>query len=62
MKLPEKFIPQPLIEWLDRYSSKRIKQLQQQQIKLTWQNIHLQNAVNEINSRQTDKEKAPSDV
>lgn len=59
MKLPEKFIPSALMEWLDRYTTKRINQLKQQNIKNTWRNIHLENVVNDINSR-TQKE-APSD-
>lgn len=58
-KVPERFIPQPLMEWLNKYLTKRIQQLNQQNIKNTWRNIHLENIVNDINSRtQTE---APSD-
>lgn len=58
-KVPERFIPQPLMGWLDRYTTKRINQLKQQNIKNTWRNVYLEKVVNDINSR-TQKE-APSD-
>ena len=58
-KVPERFIPQPLMEWLDRYTTKRINQLKHQNIKNTWRNVHLEKVVNDINSR-TQKE-APTD-
>lgn len=52
MKLPDKFIPSFLMEWLERYTTKRINQLKQQNIKQTWKNTYLQKAVDEINNRQ----------
>lgn len=58
-KVPERFIPQSLMEWLDKYLTKRIQLLNKQNIKNTWRNIYLENVVNDINSR-TQKE-APSD-
>lgn len=58
-KVPEQFIPQFLMEWLDQYTTKRINQLKQQNIKNTWRDVYLQKVVNDINSR-TQKE-APSD-
>lgn len=63
-KLPEKFIPRWLMEWLDHYTTKRINELKQQHIKQVWKNMYLQNAVNEISNRQQNsnqKEKAPSE-
>ena len=60
-ELPEKFIPSPLMNWLSRYLDKRISQLKQQSIKMTWQNMYLQDAVDDIHSRQHGIEKAPSD-
>ena len=60
MRLPEKFIPSALMDLLDRYTTKRIRQLKQQNIKNTWRTIHLENVVNDINIK-TQKE-APSDV
>ena len=58
-RIPQYFIPQFLMKWLDSYLTKRINQLKQQNIKNTWRNIYLKNVVNDINSR-TQKE-APSD-
>ena len=60
MRLPEKFIPSVLMDLLDRYTTRRIRQLKQQNIKNTWRTIHLENVVNDINIK-TQKE-APSDV
>ena len=61
MKLPERFIPQWLMEWLDRYTSKRISQLKQQNIHDTWKKMYLEKAADEIANRQQDTQKAPSD-
>ena len=54
MKLPEEFIPSALMEWLDRYTTKRINQLELQNVKQTWRNVYLQKAVDEISNRQQD--------
>ena len=51
MKLPDKFIPSALMEWLDRYTTKRINQLKQQNVKQTWRNVYLQKAVDDISNR-----------
>lgn len=51
MKLPEKFIPSALMEWLDRYTTKRINQLKQQNIKQTWRNKFLVDATKEFTNR-----------
>lgn len=59
MKLPDRFIPSALMDWLDRYTTKRIRQLELQNVKNTWRNVYLEKVVNDINSR-TQKE-APSD-
>jgi hypothetical protein len=50
--LPEWLIPAPLMEWLDHYTTKRIKQLQQRTIKQTWRNMYLKDAVQEISAKQ----------
>ena len=52
IKLPEKFIPHWLMNWIDRYTTKRISQLNQQTIKQTWRKLSLDKAVNEISNRQ----------
>ena len=60
-KLPEKLIPSPLMNWLSRYLDRRIAKLKQESIKMTWQNMYLQDAVAEIHNRQQDTKKAPLD-
>ncbi len=60
-KIPERFIFSPIMEWLDRYLDKRISELKQQSIKMTWRNMYLQNSLTEIYSRQQDTKKAPSE-
>ena len=60
-KLPEKLIPSPLMNWLDRYATKRISQLQQEIIKQRWRQDTLEKAVSEIRSINQGTEKAPSD-
>ena len=52
MKLPDRFIPSALMNWLDRYTTKRINQIKQQNIKNTWRNLYLQSAVDDITNRQ----------
>lgn len=47
-KLPEKFIPQWLMDRLEKYLDKRISELKQQSIQMTWRNMYLQNVVNDI--------------
>lgn len=54
MKLPEHLIPVSLMNWMDKYTIKRINQLKQQNIKNTWKNMYLQKAVDEISNRQKD--------
>lgn len=60
-KIAEKFLPHWLMNWLDRYLDKRINKLKQESIKMTWRNMYLQSAVDDIHSRQQDIKKAPSD-
>lgn len=54
MKLPERFIPQWLIEWLDRYTTKRISQLKQENIHDIWRKMYLEKAADEIFTKQQD--------
>ena len=60
-KLPEKFIPQWLMNILVKYLDKRIRELKQESIKMTWHNMYLQSAIDKIHARQQDTKKAPSD-
>ena len=56
LKLPDRFIPSALMDWLDRYTTKRINQLKHQNVKQTWRNLYLQQAVDEIsNPQQSNK-------
>ena len=52
MRIPDRFIPSALMNCLDRYTTKRINQLKQQNIKQTWRNLYLQSAVDDITNRQ----------
>lgn len=52
LKMPEKFIPKFMLIWLDKYTTKRINQLRQQNIKQTWQNMYLKDAASELSNRQ----------
>ena len=47
-RIPEKFIPQWLMNRLEKYLDKRISELKQQSIQMTWRNMYLQSAVNDI--------------
>lgn len=60
-KLPEQCIPQFLMEWLDRYLTKKLNELKQQTIQQTWRNMYLKQAVDDISNRQQDKKEAPSE-
>lgn len=52
-RLPERFIPASLMNWMERYTNKRIAELQRRLIKDNWANVELQKAVEQI--RQQDK-------
>lgn len=50
--LPESFLPAFLMNWLDRYTTKRIQELQQEIVHQHWQQVYLEKAVEEIHSKQ----------
>ena len=60
-QIPDKFIPHWLMNWLEKYLDKRISELKQEYIRITWRNMYLQNSLTEIHNRQQDTKKAPSD-
>lgn len=60
-KLPEKLIPHRLMNWMNKYLDKRIRALKQENIKITWRNMYLQNSLTEIHNRQQDTKEAPPD-
>lgn len=47
-RIPEKFLPHWLMNKLEKYLDKRIRELKQQSIQMTWKNMYLQNAVDNI--------------
>lgn len=53
-------LPTVIMDWLNSYLDKRILELQQQTIKQKWQAMYLQDAVDSIWQKGT--EKAPSDI
>ena len=60
-KVPERFIPSSIMQWLSRYLDKRLSELKQESIKMTWKNMYLESALDEIHTRQQGAKKAPSD-
>lgn len=61
-KLPEKWIPHFLMEWLDRYTTKRIAELKHQIIKDNWRTVALEKIVDDISKEQrTHKESTLDD-
>ena len=53
-RIPEKFIPAFLMNWMEHYTNKRIVDLQQQLIRDRWYNIELEKAVDKIHNKQPD--------
>lgn len=51
-RIPEKFIPAFLMNWMEHYTNKRIADLQQQLIRDRWYSIELEKAVNNIHNKQ----------
>lgn len=47
-RIPEKYLPHWLMNWLGKYLDKRISELKQESIKMTWRNMYLQKAVDDI--------------
>ena len=60
-KVPERFIPSPLMQWLTTYLDKRTQELQQEIIRQQWQKVYLEKALSEIHDRQPDINKAPQE-
>ena len=51
-RLPDSMIPSFMIDWIDRYLTKRINQLKQENVRQAWRNMYLENALDEISNRQ----------
>ncbi len=48
LKLPERFLPAFLMEYLDRYTTKRIQELNHSIIKDTWKEMELRKTIDKI--------------
>ena len=51
-RIPEKFLTDSLMDWIDRYTTKRINELKQENIKNTWKKMYLEKAVEDISKMQ----------
>ena len=60
-KLPERFIPSPLMQWLTAYLDRRTQELQQEIVRQQWRKVYLEKAVSEIHDKQQDTNKAPQE-
>ena len=60
-KIPERFMPSFLIQWVSNYVEKRTMKLQQEIIRQKWEQVTLEKALQEIRSVQQDIEKAPQE-
>ena len=53
-RLPEKFTPKFLMIWMEQYTDKRLRKLQQDVIRNRWHTIELEKAIEYINDMQQD--------
>lgn len=54
-KMPEKFIPSFIMQWMGKYTEKRLAELQSQLIKSRWATTELEKAVQQIHARQQNQ-------
>lgn len=50
-KLPEKFIPGSVMNWMEKYTNKRISELQQQIVHDRWNTIELEKVAEQIRNQ-----------
>lgn len=50
-KIPDRFVPQWLMTWLEHYTNKRIARLKQQIIRDRWHSIDLEKAIDQLHSK-----------
>lgn len=60
-RIPERFIPQFIMNRIERYMDKRILEMQQQIIKYKWQEVELEKTVQKLHMA-ADVKEAPSDM
>lgn len=53
-RLPKKFTPKFLMIWMEQYTDKRLRELQQDVIRNRWHTIELEKAVEHIHDMQQD--------
>ena len=58
-KTPEPLIPSFLMNWMDKYTKKRLHELEQAVIRQKWRKAQLEKAVAEIHDRQQNTKEAP---
>ncbi len=51
-KIPEKLIPSFLMDWMNKYTDKRLQELKQATIQLEWKRVYMQKAVQEMKGQQ----------
>ena len=59
-RIPERFIPQFIMNRIERYMDKRILEMQQQIVKYKWQEVELEKTVKKLHMT-AEQKKAPSD-
>lgn len=60
-RIPERLIPQFLMNRIERYMDKRILEMQQQIVKYKWQEVELEKTVQKLHMA-AEQKKAPSDM
>lgn len=53
-KIPERYMPACIINWMDKYTNKRLNELKQQITHSKWQTMELKKAFDNIHQRQQD--------
>ena len=60
-RIQERFIPQFIMNRIERYMDKRILEMQQQIIKYKWQEVELEKTIQKLHMA-AEQKKAPSDI
>lgn len=60
-RIPDRFIPQFLMNRIERYMDKRILEMQHQIVKYKWQEVELEKTVKNLHMA-ADVKEAPSDM
>lgn len=49
--MPERMIPNFIMEWMGRYIDQRMAELRQEQIQINWNKVYIEKAVEEIRNK-----------